>query len=76
VALQQAVPIADPEVEATRQVDTLRGEVPDPANPPAGCPFHTRCALAEDVCRITRPELLELERDHDVSCHVAARELA
>jgi oligopeptide/dipeptide ABC transporter ATP-binding protein len=73
MALQQAVPIADPDVEATRQVDTLLGEVPDPANPPAGCPFHTRCPLAEDGCRATRPELLELERDHEVACHVAAR---
>ena len=73
LALQQAVPIADPDVEATRQVETLAGEVPDPANPPAGCPFHTRCTLAEDVCRITRPELLELERAHDAACHVAAR---
>ena len=73
MALQQAVPIADPDVEATRQVDTLGGEVPDPANPPAGCPFHTRCPLVEDVCRVTRPELLELERDHEVACHVAAR---
>ena len=70
LALQQAVPIADPEIEATREVDTLPGEVPDPANPPAGCPFHTRCSLVEDVCRITRPELLKLEPDHDVSCHV------
>ena len=73
VALQQAVPIADPEIEATREVDTIAGEVPDPANPPAGCPFHTRCSLVEDVCRITRPELITLEPDHDVSCHVAAR---
>ena len=73
LALQQAVPIADPDVEATRQVDTLAGEVPDPANPPAGCPFHTRCTLAEEVCRVTRPELLELEPDHDAACHVAAR---
>ena len=59
MALQQAVPIADPAVEATREVETLVGEVPDPANPPPGCPFHPRCVLAEDVCREARPELVE-----------------
>ena len=42
-ALQEAVPIADPAVEATRRVETLVGEVPDPADPPPGCPFHPRC---------------------------------
>ena len=59
-ALQEAVPIADPAVEAARHVETLVGEVPDPADPPSGCPFHPRCPLAEDVCREVRPELVEV----------------
>ncbi|MGH9246915.1 MAG: ABC transporter ATP-binding protein [Acidimicrobiales bacterium] len=74
LALQHAVPIADPDVEASRRVETLPGEVPDPANPPGGCPFHPRCPLAEDVCRQTRPELMELVPEHDAACHVAARD--
>ncbi len=74
MALQQAVPIADPAAEATRHVETLVGEVPDPADPPAGCPFHPRCPLAEDVCRAVRPELIEVHAAHEVACHVAARE--
>ena len=73
-ALQEAVPIADPAVEATRHVETLTGEVPDPANPPAGCPFNPRCGLAEDVCREVRPELVDLGGAHEVACHVAVRE--
>jgi len=73
-ALQQAVPIADPAVEATREVETLVGEVPDPADPPPGCPFHPRCRLAEDVCRKVRPELVEAHKTHEVACHVAVRE--
>ena len=73
-ALQEAVPIADPAVEATRQVETLVGEVPDPADPPPGCPFHPRCRLAEDVCREVRPELVEVREAHEVACHVAVRE--
>jgi oligopeptide/dipeptide ABC transporter ATP-binding protein len=74
-ALQEAVPIADPAVEAARRVETLVGEVPDPADPPPGCPFHPRCPLAEDVCREVRPELVEALDHHEVACHVAIREI-
>jgi peptide/nickel transport system ATP-binding protein len=73
LALQEAVPIADPAVEAVRHVETLAGEVPDPADPPPGCPFHPRCRLAEDVCREVRPELLGIDAAHEVACHVAIR---
>jgi oligopeptide/dipeptide ABC transporter ATP-binding protein len=72
-ALQQAVPIADPAIEAGRNVETLVGEVPDPADPPPGCPFHPRCPLVEDICRHVRPALIELTVWHEAACHVAAR---
>jgi oligopeptide/dipeptide ABC transporter ATP-binding protein len=75
-ALQAAVPVPDPELDAQRSVITLPGEVPDPANPPPGCPFHPRCPLAEDVCRERRPALDELAPRHLAACHVAAREAA
>jgi oligopeptide/dipeptide ABC transporter ATP-binding protein len=75
-ALEGAVPIPDPDLEAQRTVITLPGEVPDPANPPSGCPFHPRCPLAEEVCRQHRPPLEELAPAHHAACHVAAREAA
>jgi oligopeptide/dipeptide ABC transporter ATP-binding protein len=73
VALQQAVPIADPDVEDARRVQTLAGEVPDPADQPSGCPFHPRCPLAEDLCRREQPLLAELVPEHRAACHAAAR---
>lgn len=75
LALQQAVPIADPEIEANRLVTALAGEVPDPANPPSGCHFHPRCPLAEQVCVEVTPLLALLAPDHRAACHVAARRL-
>jgi oligopeptide/dipeptide ABC transporter ATP-binding protein len=74
-ALQAAVPLADPQVERSRVAATVRGEVPDAARPPAGCRFHPRCPLAEDVCRTMVPELLPAGQPHRFACHVRQREL-
>jgi oligopeptide transport system ATP-binding protein len=73
-ALHQSVPVADPEVEATRHVAPLAGEVPDPADPPPGCRFHTRCPLVEPVCVEQVPPLGEIVAGHLSACHVIARE--
>lgn len=71
-ALRDAVPVPDPRV--TQPIEaTVIGEVPDPAKPPPGCPFHPRCPLAEDLCRTVEPQLLDLARGHAAACHVAAR---
>jgi len=71
-ALAAAVPVPNPEL--TQQIQaTVVGEVPDPARPPAGCPFHPRCPLAEDVCRREEPALLPLGEQRSVACHVAVR---
>jgi oligopeptide/dipeptide ABC transporter ATP-binding protein len=73
-ALAEAVPLPDPEVEAGRRKASA-GEVGSlGAEPPAGCPYHPRCPLAEDICHAQIPELLELRPGHEVACHVAARE--
>lgn len=70
-ALQDAVPVGDPEVEAARDVTSLRGEVPDPAAPPSGCNFHPRCPLAESLCERDDPRLEPLPTGHEVACHAA-----
>jgi oligopeptide/dipeptide ABC transporter ATP-binding protein len=59
-------PVPDPTVARERRV--LTGEIPSPANPPPGCPFHTRCPHAEDRCKVEVPELEEVEEGHFVSC--------
>ena len=46
----------------------LRGEVPSPINPPAGCRFHPRCNYAMDMCRKYEPALEEVKKDHFVAC--------
>ena len=47
----------------------LKGEVPDPANPPPGCAFHTRCPVVQDGCRATRPALRGVGTG-EVACHL------
>ena len=69
-ALLAAVPIPDPEVEATREFRPVQGEVPSPINPPPGCVFHPRCPLAIDRCRQVRPLLRELRPGHWAACDV------
>jgi oligopeptide transport system ATP-binding protein len=73
-ALLSAIPIPDPEKEMHRQRIILEGDVPNPANPPPGCRFHTRCGYATDICREVDPEFRNLstaERPHMVACHHA-----
>jgi oligopeptide transport system ATP-binding protein len=75
-ALQAAVPVADPVVEAAREVAAVRGEIPDAAAPPLGCRFHPRCPLAEHICRTVVPPLLPPAAAYRLACHVRQRELA
>jgi peptide/nickel transport system ATP-binding protein len=76
VALLSAVPIPDPVVEATRERIVLRGDIPSPAAPPPGCPFHTRCWLREqlgnpEACSSDVPPLRSMRSGHLVACHFA-----
>jgi oligopeptide/dipeptide ABC transporter ATP-binding protein len=68
-ALLSAIPEPDPMRRTARQV--LKGDVPSPINPPSGCPFHTRCPIAVDMCSTVVPEYRNLGGDHWVSCHLA-----
>ena len=58
-ALLGASPIPDPVVERHRERIVLRGEIPNPAAPPSGCRFHTRCPIAQDRCSHEQPPLEE-----------------
>jgi len=68
-ALLSAVPIADPNLERERSRITLEGERPDPANPPSGCRFHTRCPAVRDRCTQEEPVFREIDDGHWVACH-------
>jgi peptide/nickel transport system ATP-binding protein len=73
-ALLSAIPVADPDVEENRQRIVLEGDVPNPADPPPGCSFHTRCAYATEICRQEPPEFLNINttgEPHMVACHHA-----
>ena len=69
-ALLSAVPIPDPQLEASRNRIILEGDIPSPANPPAACRFHTRCPkFVAGTCDVDDPPLRELEPGHWVACH-------
>jgi peptide/nickel transport system ATP-binding protein len=67
-ALLSAIPIPDPFKEKTRSRIVLTGEVPSPANPPAGCHFNPRCNLALLDCKAIRPPLKDVGGGHLVAC--------
>lgn len=65
-ALISAIPEPNPMLKKERIV--LQGDVPSPANPPTGCPFHTRCPVAIDICSQKKPPLKEVRPGHFVAC--------
>ena len=68
-ALLSAIPV--PDIHAKRDEVILQGELPSPLNPPAGCLFSTRCPMATDQCRQSRPELTEITGDDGTKRSVA-----
>ncbi|MEJ5260758.1 MAG: dipeptide ABC transporter ATP-binding protein [Anaerohalosphaeraceae bacterium] len=72
-ALLSAIPVPEPGRRRKRIV--LKGEVPSPANPPSGCPFHPRCPLAEARCAREEQTLAEYEKDHWAACWKAGTPL-
>ncbi len=67
-ALLSAIPVPDPDAKMNRIV--LEGSIPSPANPPAGCKFHTRCAKCMECCKSEAPVMKEVEPGHFVVCHL------
>ena len=71
-ALLKAVPAPDPVRARTTARTVLQGDLPSPANPPAGCRFNTRCPIArKGICDVEEPPLRELEPNHWTACHFA-----
>ncbi|MCA1842428.1 MAG: dipeptide ABC transporter ATP-binding protein, partial [Actinobacteria bacterium] len=70
-ALLSAIPIPDPDRERKRRRILLTGDLPNPAAPPSGCRFRTRCWKAEDICSRDEPDLVDRGNGHPVACHFA-----
>ncbi|MGD8702476.1 MAG: ATP-binding cassette domain-containing protein [Desulfosarcina sp.] len=66
-ALMSAVPSVDRRLSF--DPIKLEGEIPNPADPPPGCRFHTRCPYATEICRTDPPEWRAIELEHMVACH-------
>ena len=69
-ALMSAVPIADPDLAAKTQRIVLQGDVPQPIDPPPGCPFASRCRYCKPFCWETRPAMKEVSPGHFLACHL------
>jgi oligopeptide transport system ATP-binding protein len=68
-ALLSAVPIPDPELKKSRTL--LEGDIPNPANPPEGCRFHTRCPAVMERCRLEAPAMEDRGGGHMAACHLS-----
>jgi len=68
-ALLEAAPVANPKLARTRRRTVLQGELPSPIDPPAGCPFHSRCPIAQDRCKVDTPALRPLADGTLAACH-------
>jgi oligopeptide/dipeptide ABC transporter ATP-binding protein len=71
-ALLAAIPRPDARRNQAAPAEAASADLPNPLDPPSGCPFHTRCAFAAAPCRTVAPVLAPFGRGHDVACHRAA----
>jgi oligopeptide/dipeptide ABC transporter ATP-binding protein len=67
-ALLSAVPVPDPDIERSRERIVLSGDLPNPAAPPSGCKFRTRCPVVRPACADTPPALKLVGPQHAAAC--------
>ena len=72
-ALISAIPIPDPDRRKVYKEPVIRGELPNAIEPPKGCPYVSRCTIAETQCASERPPLVEIGPNHCIRCHVRSR---
>lgn len=73
MALISAIPTVE---EKKGEQILLRGGMPSAVSPPAGCPFHTRCFMAQEICKRVPAPHVEVENGHTAACHFADIPLA
>lgn len=66
--LLSAIPMPDPKIEKNKRTFFLSGETSSPINPPPGCRFYSRCPKKKEICKEKQPQLVEVEKEHYVSC--------
>ncbi len=74
-ALLSAIPVTDLEAARNKKRIILEGDIPSNVVPPPGCKFHTRCPIAQDICKQEVPEFEEISKGHFVACHFKGSEL-
>jgi len=75
VALLSAIPVTDLEVAKNRKRILLEGDIPSNVIPPSGCKFHTRCPIAQDICKIKEPKWELIGDEHYVACHFKGQKI-
>jgi peptide/nickel transport system ATP-binding protein len=68
-ALLDAIPVADPLLEANRKINLISGELPSPLNLPAGCAFASRCPRVTPKCREEKPTMPRFSQQQQAACH-------
>ncbi len=68
-ALLSVVPELNDTDAPRRERIIITGDVPDPADRPSGCPFHPRCPVATEFCRVEKPMLVTISPGRQVACH-------
>lgn len=68
--LLSAIPVPNPRKRDQARRMVLQGSIPDPSNPPSGCPLHIRCPYAMDICGQSMPQMTPIDGGGEVACHL------